>query len=229
MRILIIIPARAGSKGLPGKNSKLLNGKPLISYTIEYAEKIKKDDDIICVTSNDETVIEIARNYGLAIPFKRPEELSTDYAGSYEVIMHALNHYKAEGEYFDAVLLLQPTSPLRAESDYFAMLEKFDGVCEMVVSVMNAKENPYFTLFEEGVDGYLEKSKKANYKTRQDCPPVYTFNGSMYLIDVRALEKSGFQGYTKIAKVVMPEERSIDIDTIHDWIITEYFLNQLSQ
>lgn len=226
MKTLIIIPARAGSKELPGKNTRLLNGKPLVGYSIEFAMKIKGEEDVICVSSNDDAVLDIAKQYGLEVPFKRPEELATDSAGSYEVILHAIKHYDEQNKHFDAVLLLQPTSPLRAEGDYQAMKEKFTvSDCEMVVSVKRSKESPYFTLFEETRDGFLEKSKKADYKTRQDCPPVYIFNGSMYLIAVAALKARNMQQFARVAMVEMPEERSVDIDSMKDWIVTEYFLN----
>src|SRR5215469_16971392 len=118
MRILMIITARAGSKGLPGKNTKMLGGKPLVAYTIEFAQKVKTDNDVICVSTNDDTVIEVAKSYGLDVPFKRPEELASDTAGSYDVILHALNHFEAKGQFFDAVLLLQPTSPFRVVEDF---------------------------------------------------------------------------------------------------------------
>jgi CMP-N,N'-diacetyllegionaminic acid synthase len=225
MRTLIIIPARAGSKGLPGKNTKLLGGKPLVSYTIEYALQIKDLNDTICVTTNDDDVIEIAVNYHLDIPFKRPEELASDSASSNDVIMHAISYYESQNQFFDAVLLLQPTSPFRVQDDFYRLKEQFDDDCDMAVSVKKAKENPYFSLFEEDVDGYLEKSKKGNFSTRQESPPVYAYNGSMYLIRISSLKKSQLHGLHNIRKMVMPDERSVDIDTMQDWVVAEYFLN----
>jgi CMP-N,N'-diacetyllegionaminic acid synthase len=224
VKVLIIIPARAGSKGLPGKNTKLLGDKPLISYTIEYALKIKNADDAICVTTNDDDVIEIARSYHLDVPFKRPEELASDHSSSNDVIMHALNYYESQKQFFDAVLLLQPTSPFRIQDDFDRLKEQFTDDCEMAVSVKNIKENPYFSIFEESPEGYLEKSKKGNFSTRQECPPVFAYNGSMYLIRLSSLKKTHLHGFKNIKKMIMPAERSIDIDTIEDWIMAEYIL-----
>jgi CMP-N,N'-diacetyllegionaminic acid synthase len=220
----MIIPARAGSKGLPGKNTKLLGGKPLVSYTIEFALQIKGTDDVICVSSNDDDVLEQARNYNLEVPFKRPDALASDQSSSNDVIMHALNHYESQNQYFDAILLLQPTSPFRIKSDFQGLKEKFTDDCDMVVSVKQAKENPYFSIFEENAEGYLEKSKKGNYSTRQECPPVFAYNGSMYLIRISSLKKAHLHGFSHIKKMVMPDERSVDIDTMMDWVIAEFVL-----
>jgi len=226
MRTLIIIPARAGSKGLPGKNIKLLGCKPLISHTIEFALSIRADDDVLCISTDDDQVIDVARNHDIVVPFKRPAELASDTATTYDVIMHALSYYEAQNDFFDAVLLLQPTSPLRIKEDFTDLLNQFDGDCDMVVTVKIAKENPYYTLFEENDSGYIEKSKKSNFNNRQDCPPIYAYNGSMYLISAGSLKASNFQGFSKIKKVVMPDKRSIDIDYMSDWILAEYFLNE---
>lgn len=222
MRTLIIIPARAGSKGLPGKNIKLLGGKALIAYSIEYAIEIKGENDIICISSNDDDVLKIAEQYDISIPFKRPEELASDTAGSYEVIMHAINYYEQKGILFERILLLQPTSPFRTIDDFTRLQNQYDN-CDMAVTVSQAKENPYFNIFEENNDGYLEKSKKGNFATRQECPPVYVYNGSMYLISIQSLKQGSISSFKKIRKVVMPYERSVDIDTMKDWIIAEYF------
>ena len=224
MRKLILIPARAGSKGLPGKNVKHLNGKPLIGYSIEFAKEIAGERDVICISSNDGEALEIARGYGINVPFVRPEDLATDGAGSYEVIMHALEYF-GKGN-FDAVLLLQPTSPLRRISDYLKMEAQFKQELDMVVTVKRSKENPYFNLFEENTDGTLKRSKSSEFTRRQDCPAVYAMNGSMYLMNVQSLLKTNIQGFTKIDKIEMPDELSIDIDTIQDWIIAEYLMTK---
>lgn len=224
---LILIPARAGSKGLPGKNVKVLGELPLIAHTFLFASKIKTAADIICVSSNDDEVLAIARNYNeIDVPFKRPEELASDHAGSYEVILHALSYYQEQEVTFERVLLLQPTSPFRSISDYKKIDELYNSNCDMVVSVAVSKNNPYFNLFEEKNDGYLQQSKQSDITRRQDCPEVYVFNGSFYLINVNSLKKTNLQGFTKVVKSVMPEERSIDIDNMKDWKIAEYLLKE---
>lgn len=226
MRTLILIPARAGSKGLPGKNVKVLGSKPLVAHTIEFALGIQKENDVICISSNDEQVLAIAGAYGIDIPFKRPEELSDDKSGMNEVIIHALQHYETKGKKFDSVLLLQPTSPFRKKTDFTKLSELFNSGCDMAVTVRLTKDNPYFNLFEENDQGFLQKSKACSAATRQEVPEVFAFNGSMYLIRVVSLLNSAIHRLEKIAKLVLPDERSIDIDNMKDWLIAEYYLSK---
>ncbi len=224
MRILFLIPARSGSKGLPGKNTKLLGAKTLIEYSIDFALENFTNSDELCISTNDDLVLEIAKKRGITIPFIRPDQLSNDTASSYDVIMHALNHYETINKKFDAVLLLQPTSPFRKNEDLQSLIKEFDKNVDMVVSVKIAKENPYFTLFENSSDGFIEKSKLGLFDRRQDTPEVYAFNGSMYLISVDSLKKSKLGDFKKIKKIIMPEERSVDIDTFADWSLAEFYL-----
>lgn len=226
MKILYLIPARAGSKGLPGKNIKFLGGKSLISYSINFAMKNIKDEDEICISTDDLNVIKIADNLGIDVPFLRPKELSSDTSTTYDVIMHALDYYEKGGKTFDCVLLLQPTSPFRNQEDFENLILTYNDDLDMVVSVKSSKENPYFTLFEEDELGLLNKSKSGNFQRRQDCPKVFAYNGSMYLIKVAALKSKTISEFKKIKKIVMPEERSIDIDTMADWIMAEFYLDK---
>ena len=226
MKILYLIPARAGSKGLPGKNIKILGDKPLIVHTIDFALKNIKEEDELCISSNDAEVLDIAKSLGVDVPFVRPEELASDTANSYDVIMHAIKHYEDNNKCFDLVLLLQPTSPFRSQDDFDTLIQSYDDEVEMVVSVKKAKENPYFTLFEENESGFLDKSKKGDFQRRQDCPDIFAFNGSMYLLKVSALKNRSISEFKKTKKIVMPEERSIDIDTMADWILAEFYLNK---
>jgi len=226
MNILYLIPARAGSKGLPGKNIKVLGDKPLILYSIEFAIKNMKYGDELCISTNDEGVLDILRKQGIKVPFKRPDVLASDTANSYDVIMHALEYYEQNNQYFDAVMLLQPTSPFRSQDDVDSIIKMFIEDVDMVVSVKNTKENPYFTLFEENEFGFLTKSKESDFQRRQDCPEVFAFNGSMYLMKVDTLKKTPISGFKKIKKIIMPEERSVDIDTMADWVMAEFYLNK---
>lgn len=224
MRILYLIPARKGSKGLPGKNTKLLGGKPLIEYSIDFALNNLKIDDELCISTNDEAVIEIAKSKGITIPFIRPEELANDSASSHDVIIHAINQYEKLNQTFDAVLLLQPTSPFRIQDDFTNLIKEYSVDTDMVVSVKLAKENPYFTLFEENSEGFLNKSKMGYFDRRQDCPEVFAFNGSMYLINIESIKKSRLTELKNIKKIIMSEERSVDIDTLADWTLAEFYL-----
>jgi CMP-N,N'-diacetyllegionaminic acid synthase len=226
MKILYLITARAGSKGLPRKNVKFLGGKPLIVYTIEFALKNIKAGDVLCISSNDDEVLLIAKRMGVEIAFKRPEEYATDTASSYDVIIHALRFYESAGHSFDAILMLQPTSPFREDDDFNNMISAYSDDLDMVVSVKQSKENPYFNLFEENSCGYLKKSKDGTFTRRQDCPPVFAYNGSMYLMNTSSVRKSPLTGFSKVRKVIMPDERSIDIDTLADWELAEFYLKK---
>ena len=231
MKILYLIPARKGSKGVPGKNIKLLAGKPLIAYSIEIALQLASPEDI-CISTNCDDVVAISKELGVVVPFKRPEELATDKSGTYEVILHALKYYRLTGKEYEYVMLLQPTSPFRKISFLRDVIElaKRSPEAEMIVSVKESKENPYFNLFEEDQLGYLKKSKEGEFHRRQDCPNVYAFNGSIYLMKTSSLEKRSLPQLKSIVKYVMPDEYSIDIDSQRDWMLAEFTLkNFLSE
>ena len=187
MNILVIIPARGGSKGIPGKNIKLLGGKPLIYYAIDVARAIV-DDTHICVSTDDDQIIRVVEQYGLSVPFIRPTELATDTAGSYGVLLHALSFYESKGEHFDAVVLLQVTSPFRTVNHVREALNLYNKDLDMVVSVKETDSNPYYLCFEEDTEGMLHISKGDGHYTRgQDCPPVYEYNGAIYIINPESM------------------------------------------
>lgn len=225
MNILVIIPARGGSKGIPGKNIKLLGGKPLIGYAIDSARSIV-DDAHICVTTDDERIIKVVEDYGLHVPFKRPAELATDTASTYEVLLHALKFYEDMGERFDAVVLLQATSPFRTGKHIYEALKLYSNDIDMVVSVKETDSNPYYVCFEDDTQGFLYISKGDGYYTRrQDCPPVYEYNGAIYIINPSSLKSMPLNKFTKRVKYVMDREHSIDLDTMMDWLMAEYMIN----
>lgn len=223
MKLLFIIPARGGSKGIPGKNIKLLNGKPLIHYSIEYARLFAPDSDI-CVTTDDVKIADCARQIGYEVPFMRPDALATDHAGSYEVLQHALAFYKDRGLDYDAVVLLQATSPFREKKHLEEALPLFDKTVDMVVSVTETAFNPYYNLFEENENGLLKISKgDGTFTRRQDVPPVYAYNGSIYIINSGSLATyKGFSGFRAIKKYAMEARYALDLDTPADWEYAEY-------
>lgn len=224
MKPLVIIPARGGSKGVPKKNIKLLDNKPLINYTIEAAQNIF-DDAVICVTTDDEEIKEIVeRTTSLKVPFLRPAELATDNAGSYEVLLHAVDFYEKNGYFADTIVLLQPTSPFRKSHHILEAMKLYSKDIDMVVSVKETKSNPYYVLFEENSEGFLSKSKDSNVTRRQDCPTVWEFNGAIYIINIQSLKGSGIGSLKKTVKYVMNEIESIDIDTMFDWKLCEFIL-----
>ncbi len=225
MNSIIIIPARRGSKGLPNKNITQLNGKPLVSYSIEYAQKIKKSNDIICVSSDDERVEEIVKEYPMAEFLTRPTRLARDNTSMESVLKHLIDQYEKENLFFDSIVLLQPTSPIRKINDFKLISKKFNNKVDMVVSVKKANENPYYSLFEENKDGYLVKSKPSKITRRQDAPNVYCLNGSFFMININSLKKKSISNFSKILKVEMPVERSVDIDTKNDLDYLNYLID----
>lgn len=219
---LFLIPARGGSKGLPGKNIRTFNGKPLIIHSLEFANACKSPDDIILLSTDDEAIKTTAENFGFEVPFLRPSELSSDTSSVEEAILFSIHELEKNNLHFDKVILLQPTSPFREKKHYFEMLKLSEGITQMVVSVVLSKQNPYFNLFEEQNNGYLALSKKSDFARRQDCPEVYQYNGSIYIIDVKALkEKKRVVYFDKIKKYVMADKYSIDIDTELDFKFAE--------
>ena len=224
--ILVIIPARGGSKGIPRKNIKVLNGKPLIEYTIDCARAISSDENI-CVSTDDDEIIDVVQAYGLHVPFKRPAELASDTAGTYEVLLHALEFYERQGRHFDVVVLLQNTSPFRTPDHVKEALALYDENLDMVVSVKECAANPYYCVFEENAEGYLHVCKgEGNITRRQDAPKVYEYNGAIYVINVTSLKQMPLNKFTKRRKYIMDELHSLDLDTMIDWQIAEMMLNE---
>lgn len=222
MKTLYLIPARGGSKGIPGKNIKPFCGKPLICHSIDHARAAGAKDDDICVTTDSEDIRRVAEEYGLAVPFLRPDCLATDGSGTYEVILHALDWYKAHGKEYDRVVLLQPTSPLRTAEDIKGAEALYTSDIDMVVSVTDAKTNPYYNAFEADADGYLKISKgEGKYTRRQDAPPVYEYNGAVYVMNVASLRRGPMSGFKRRVPYRMDAERSVDLDTPLDWTIAE--------
>jgi len=226
MNILAIITARGGSKGLPKKNIKILGDKPLIAWSIESAKQVQSIDKVIVSSDNDE-IINIAKQYGAIVPFKRPENLASDTATTNDVLIHALDYYKNQNQQFDYLVLLQPTSPFRKEGDIDKMIKlAITSNADMVVSVKETSSNPYYVLFEEDENGYLKKSKDSKFTRRQDCPTVYEYNGSVYVIKVDSLLKQNSLAFTKTVKFVMDNYHSVDIDNQFDFDFAEFMLER---
>ncbi|HOF93875.1 MAG TPA: acylneuraminate cytidylyltransferase family protein [Bacteroidales bacterium] len=217
---LFIIPARGGSKGLPRKNILPLGGKPLICHSIDAARGLS-DDSHICLSTDDAEIGKAAEDYGLTLPFVRPPELSGDTAGSREVMLHALDFYRHQlGRSYARICLLQPTSPLRQTRHIEEALQLWQDDLDMVVSVRESSANPYFNLFEEE-GGYLKKSKSGNYIRRQDAPPVWEYNGAIYLIRTAALQNFPIAQFKKVRKYVMSRDDSVDLDTELDYRVLQ--------
>ena len=219
--ILVVIPARGGSKGVPKKNIKLLKGKPLIHYTINAAREVFNDSNIYISTDSEE-IKRISENTGINVPFLRPKELATDKSSSRDVLLHALDYYKnTNGFDPDILVLLQPTSPFRNTIHLQEALKLWDTSIDMVVSVKETSSNPYYVLFEEEKNGFLESSKKGDFTRRQDCPKVFELNGAIYIINPKSLRSKTINQFTKVKKYLMDEISSHDIDSLLDWKLAE--------
>lgn len=224
MKPLVIIPARGGSKGIPHKNIKLLGGKPLICRAIDNARSVVPDSDI-CVSTDDPEIIQVVENYGLKTPFTRPAELATDNSGTYEVLLHALSFYERQGRTYDTIILLQPTSPFRRDEDVSEALKLYSPDIDMVVSVTEARANPYYNCFETDSDGFLHVSKgDGKYIRRQDAPKAWEYNGAIYIINAQSLKRESLGKFKRRRMYEMDELHSLDLDTPLDWRIAELLI-----
>ena len=218
--MLIVVPARGGSKGVPGKNIRILNGKPLIQYTLEAALEIVPRNQIIVSTDSLE-IKNVVEKLGFEVPFLRPIELATDTAGTYEVLLHALDYYGKCKQEADEVVLLQPTSPFRTAEHIREALNLYTPNLDMVVSVKETASNPYYVLREENEEGFLVKSKEGQFTRRQDCPKVWELNGAIYIINKNSLLQKPLNKFQKVIKYVMDDVSSHDIDSEWDWKLAE--------
>ena len=226
MKYLVVIPARGGSKGIPHKNIKPLCGKPLIYYSIDVARQFTTDENI-CVTTDDAEIISVVEKHGLKVPFVRPTELATDTCGSNEVIQHAYQFFLDKGVKYDAIVLLQPTSPFRKVEFIKEAVLLYDDSIDMVTSVKSSACNPYYDGFEENSEGLLVVSKGDGLiERRQDAPNVWQQNGSIYVINPKSLMEKGLSHFTRIRKYPMSEYYSVDIDNPFDWKVAELIIKE---
>lgn len=229
MKILFLIPARGGSKGIPHKNIKMFNGKPLICHAIDCARQFASDKDI-CVSTDDDQIIKVVENYGLKVPFKRPDELASDCSGSYEVMLHAINFFEKQGHKYDTLVLLQPTSPFRSHNNVLSAIKVYrqsKGKMEMVTSVKEATANPYYNCFEPDDNGFLRHSKgDGKIVRRQDAPKAYEYNGAVYVMSIEALKQKPHTQFDKVGYAIMDEIHSLDLDTTLDWKLAELILKE---
>ena len=224
MKILALIPARGGSKGVPGKNIKLLNGKPLLAYTAEVALKSTYFNEVI-ISTEDEQIIEVAKNLGIKVPFVRPMELAQDNTPTIDVIIHTLQWYENQNISFDAVCLLQVTTPFRTVEFLNKAIEKFiEKDSDSLVSVQKVPHeyNPHWT-FEVNSKGNLKiaTGESEIIKRRQELPVAYHRDGSIYITKVKVLlQNKSLYGDTT-AFVESDSESYVNIDTIEDWVKAE--------
>jgi hypothetical protein len=225
-KILAIIPARGGSKGLPGKNIKPLCGKPLIGWTIEQAQSSKYIDEIFVSTDSNE-IAAVAEDFGIKVPFVRPTELATDTSPSSAFVLHTIDYYRNKGQEFDYILLLEPTSPLRDITDINIAIEQLlnHDTAKSIVGVSKVEATHPAFLVDISKEGLL-KSYLKEMKTlrRQELSDLYFFEGSLYLSDIEFYIKEQTFYHDLTLPYVVPKYKAYEIDDIVDFYIVEKIL-----
>ena len=224
MRILAIVPARGGSKGIKDKNIKEIEGRPLIEYTIEAAKRCEYIDEIV-VSTDSEKIAKVAKKAGAKVPFLRPDELASDTARTIDVVLFTIEQLKLIGQEYDIVVLLQPTSPLRDEDDICGAIEKYVSYnMKSLVSVSEVSESPI--LMRQIVDEtHMEKLLNINSTIRrQDMAKYYMVNGSIYINKIEELN-SDTSLNDNVIPYVMDRSHAVDIDDYVDIEVMKYYVN----
>jgi len=232
MKVLGVITARGGSKGIPGKNIKLLGGQPLIAYTIRSAKKSKIINDLI-VSTDYEEISAVAREYGAGTPFLRPSEIASDKTPHVPVMQHAIKFMEENKKTrYDLVVILQPTSPFRTPED----------IDETLALLIQKNADSAVSLVEVEGGSHPMKMKKLEHNRvmpycmeemegtrRQDLPPVYKRSGAVYAMRRDLIMNDARLYGDHIVGHIVPKERSVDIDHPVDWLIAEYKLDELKK
>jgi len=223
MSLIATICARGGSQGLPGKNIRLLHGRPLIAHSIAQALANPRIHGVY-VSTDDEEIAAVAREYGAEVPFLRPAELATAQAPKLPVIRHLVETLEKEGVAISTIIDLDPTSPLRTQTDIDACLDLLDAGTDCVITGYVAEKNPYFNMVELDSQGSarLSKPPASPLAGRQAAPAVYAMNASIYVWHRATLDKGLWEGRTRLH--VMPRERSIDVDSAIDFRLIELLM-----
>lgn len=222
-KVLAVIPARGGSKGLRGKNLRPLLGKPLLHWSVAHALNAPSVTTV-AVSTDDPEIADSAKHAGAEIPFLRPEELSHDSASSIDVLLHCLDWYESTGKSFDAVVMVEPTSPLREVSDIeeglAALLSRGSG---SVVSVCESEgEHPSFS-YRKSPDSRIAPytGVQPTNLRRQDIEPIYFLDGTFYASFVDALRTHKSFYHEETFSIEVPKWKSLEIDDIYDFAMVE--------
>jgi len=227
MKYIALICARGGSKGLPGKNIKQLNGIPLIGWSIKIAKQIDRISRVI-VSTDSEEIAKIALEYGAEVPFMRPENLALDNSPEWPVWRHSINYLEnQQSEKIDALVVLPVTAPLRTIRDVNKCIDLFEkGGIDSVITVSKSNRNPYFNMISNDSKGYssLVIQSDKGIVRRQEAPQVFDMTTVAYVVDVNFVKEFNgiFEG--KVKSVTIPVERAIDIDTMLDFKVAECLL-----
>ncbi|MDC0489176.1 acylneuraminate cytidylyltransferase family protein [Amylibacter sp.] len=228
MSIVAFIFCRGGSKGLPGKNIRLLGGKPLIAWSIDQARSVKCIDRVI-VSTDCEEIAAVARNFGAEVPFIRPTELAQDESSEWLAWRHALSYlYDSLGVFPKTMVSVPATAPLRSSLDIEKCINLYEeGDVDIVITKTTAHRNPYFNMVKVNSDGTiaLVNTPDAPIVRRQDAPEVFDMSTVCYVANPEFVMTSNSHFEGRVKAVNIPPERSIDIDTLLDFQFAEYLLN----
>jgi CMP-N-acetylneuraminic acid synthetase len=229
MRVLGFVPARGGSKGIPRKNIRPLNGKPLLQYTAESALAAKRLSRVI-LSTDDAEIAEVGRRCGLDVPFMRPAELAQDDTPTLPVVQHALRWLEERGEHYDAMCLLQPTHPIRRAEDIdgcIDLLERTPATAVITILPVPPEYNPHWVYFQSD-GGFLQISTgdKSPISRRQALPPAFHREGSVYVTRSQVIMEANSLYGDRLVGYPVDRAQRVDIDTLDDWAEAERLLCQ---
>ena len=229
MKNIAIIPARSGSKGVKDKNIRNLAGKPLMAHTIDAAIHSGQFEEVM-VSTDSERYAEIAREYGANVPFLRSELTATDTASSWDMVEEVLSKYEGLGKSFDTFCLLQPTSPLRTAEDISKAYSLYRGKADFaVVSVCEAEHSPLWCGHLPENQEFINFIDAESMKQRQAGGKFYRLNGAIYIVDIKKFREDHFLYQRGSYAYIMRQDRSVDIDTEIDFLISEVIICQEHQ
>jgi len=233
-KVLVVIPARSGSKGLPNKNIKVLCGLPLLGWPINAALGSKYIDSVI-VSTDDQKIAELAKELGAETPFIRPDKIATDTSPTHETLLHALDYLASKGQDFDYIVLLEPTSPLTESSDIdnaLDILESNHEIADAIVGVSKVHAtHPSFciSINSKGlVKPYQGKAFDLPVR-RQEIDDVYFFDGSLYISEVKKYRQETTFYHDRTLPYVVPQWKSLEVDTLLDFVLIETVMKNRNQ
>ncbi len=224
-KVLALIPARGGSKGIKDKNIREIEGKPLIAYSIEAAKESGYIDDVV-ITTDSERIKEVGEKHGAWVPFLRPDELASDTATTLDAILHAVRTLKEMGKEYDILVILQPTSPLRDAADIKGALEKFEANGERsLVTISKVEDHPILVRTLKD-DTHMEKLLSVSSTVRrQDMPDYYRVNGAIYINKIAELNDSTSFNDNEVPYII-ENSHAVDIDEPKDLEVAAYYVRE---
>ena len=227
-KYLVVIPARGGSKGIPKKNIRNLNGKPLIAYTLEVAKEALAKGIVsrVLVSTDSEEIADISRNYGVDVPFMRSEALAGDEAKTVDVMLEVVDKLEQAKEYYNTLITLQPTSPQRLYADLEEAVNVYNQCNnDSLISVYeDPKANGYNYYTSQNGVGIPQKELHNKGVRRQDMPEIYVRNGAIYITDIEMMKKEKVIIGNNPQLFIMPKERSVDLDSMEDFAYLEWLM-----